>query len=72
MGVAPHSGRVENLAGVAEARVQLDRETRTLTYHRTLKIADRYFEPPEAYKALRDLYEVMVRSDAEALVLVGP
>lgn len=69
--VAPQAHSLSNEAGAFTGAIEVDHEARTARYTRRFVTAERTFQPPAAYAALRELYDTAEKHDAQNLVLVA-
>ena len=68
----PESTRLDNAVGALEADLDFRLAERTLRYTRRLKLREAQIPLGEKFQALRKLYEITVKHDQQALVLVLP
>ena len=66
----PEAAELDHEVGKLATRLDVDEANRRLTFHRQFDIHDNQYDGREKYAALRDLYALVEKSDAQDLVLI--
>ncbi len=69
--ITPQDRQFDSSAGSLAARLEVDKEQRRLRYTRRVDVRQTLFPGQESYKTIRDLFDWVVKSDAQRLVLVS-